>query len=111
MRLRARRHLPGSSGCLRELLVPLRVRDRRVTETLATDGSEAAYQPARPRRPLCRLVARKPPFRFRPRPAARLLRAHPGRSRFLMLRSKPDVRSGGGFRLIEALLELPQSGL
>ena len=30
---------------LRELLVPLRVRDRRVIEPLATHGSEAAYQP------------------------------------------------------------------
>ena len=30
-------------------------------------------------------------FRFRPLPAARLLRAYPRRSRWLMLRSKPDV--------------------
>ena len=32
----------------------------------------------------------------------RRLRAHPRRSRCLMLRSKPDVRSGRGLRLLEA---------
>jgi hypothetical protein len=40
----------------------------------------------------------------------RRLRAHPRRSRCLMLRPKPDIRSGRGLRLLEDLLELPQWG-
>ena len=40
---------------------------------------------------------------YGPLSAARLLRAHPPRSRCLMLRSKPDVRSASGLRLLEVL--------
>src|SRR4051794_7037162 len=40
---------------------------------------------------------------------ARLLRPHPRRSRWLMLRSTPDVRLGRGLRLIKAFIELPQT--
>jgi len=34
------------------------------------------------------------------------LRAHPRRSRCLMLRLKPDVASGSGLRLLETIIEL-----
>jgi hypothetical protein len=36
--------------------------------------------------------------------------AHPRRSRCLILPSKPDVRSGRGRRLLEAVLRKPQGG-
>jgi hypothetical protein len=43
-----------------------------------------------------RSLSRKPPVRLRPD------RAHPRRSHCLMLRSKTDVRSGSGLRLLES---------
>ncbi len=54
--------------------------------------SIASHHPAAANGSFPRSLSRKPPFRFRPKPAVRL-RAHLSRSACLILLSKPDIRS------------------